>query len=215
MAIRIFIIDDHALVRSGIRLIVSGQPDMEVIGEASSGDAALPQVRSLKPGIVLCDLHMPGMSGLEITERIVRGQQDVRVIMVSVLEDGPMPRRLLEAGASGYVGKGGDAKELLEAIREVSRGRRFLAGNVARHMALAGIDGDGNPFDLLSDRELEVALMLAQGLRQGQIAERLSLSPKTVNTHKSRLFEKLAITDTVALARLMGQHGLIEETAAP
>ena len=215
MAIRIFIIDDHALVRSGIRLIVSGQPDMEVIGEASSGDAALPQVRSLKPDIVLCDLHMPGMSGLEITERIVRGQQDVRVIMVSVLEDGPMPRRLLEAGASGYVGKGGDAEELLEAIREVSRGRRFLAGNVARHMALAGIDGDGNPFDLLSDRELEVALMLAQGLRQGQIAERLSLSPKTVNTHKSRLFEKLAIADTVALARLMGQHGLIEETAAP
>ena len=215
MAIRIFIVDDHALVRSGIRLIVSGQADMEVVGEASTGEAALPQVRALKPDVVLCDLHLPGMSGLEVTERIVRGQPETRVVMVSVLEDGPMPRRLLEAGASGYVGKGGDAEELLDAIREVSRGRRFLAGNVARHMALSGIDGAGNPFDALSDRELEVALMLAQGLRQGQIAERLSLSPKTVNTHKSRLFDKLGIGDTVALARLMGQYGLVEETSVP
>ncbi|WP_036138687.1 response regulator, partial [Novilysobacter defluvii] len=90
MAIRIFIVDDHALVRSGIRLIVSGQPDMEVVGEASTGEAALPQVRALKPDVVLCDLHLPGMSGLEVTERIVRGQPDTRVVMVSVLEDGPM-----------------------------------------------------------------------------------------------------------------------------
>jgi len=214
MAIRIFIVDDHALVRTGLRMILSAQADMEVVGEASVGEAALPQIRALAPDVVLCDLHMPGMSGLEITERVVRGQPDVRVIVVSVLEDGPMPRRLLEAGASGYVGKGGDAEELLHAIREVAAGRRFLAGNVARYLALAGIDGAGNPFDALTDRELEVALMLTQGLRQGQIAERLSLSPKTVNTHKSRLFEKLGITDTVALARLMGQYGMAEPADA-
>ncbi|MCE7031412.1 response regulator transcription factor [Lysobacter sp. GX 14042] len=214
MATRIFLVDDHALVRSGMRLILSTQPDMEVVGEASSGEAALPQIRALAPDVVLCDLHMPGMSGLEITERIVRGQPGVRVVVVSVLEDGPMPRRLLEAGASGYVGKGGDAEELLHAVREVARGRRFLAGNVARYLALAGIDGGGNPFDALTDREMEVALMLTQGMRQGQIAERLSLSPKTVNTHKSRLFEKLEIADTVALARLMGQYGMAEPAGA-
>lgn len=212
--IRIFIVDDHALVRSGMRLILSGEPDMEVVGEAPNGDAALPQIRALAPDVVLCDLHMPGMSGLETTERIVRGQPQTRVIVVSVLEDGPMPRRLLEAGASGYVGKAGDAGELLEAVREVVQGRRFLAGNVARYMALSGLDGGQGRFDALTDREMEVALMLAQGLRQGQIAERLSLSPKTVNTHKSRLFEKLEIGDTVALARLMGQHGLTDPAAA-
>lgn len=214
MATRIFIVDDHALVRSGMRLILSAQADLEVVGEASSGEAALPRIRSLAPDVVLCDLHMPGMSGLEITERIVRGQPGVRVVIVSVLEDGPMPRRLLEAGASGYVGKGGDAEELLQAVRDVAQGRRFLAGNVARHLALAGIDGGDNPFDTLTDREMEVALMLSQGLRQGRIADRLSLSPKTVNTHKSRLFEKLEIADTVALARLMGQYGLAQPADA-
>ena len=212
--IRIFIVDDHALVRSGMRLILSGEPDMEVVGEAPNGDAALPQIRALAPDVVLCDLHMPGMSGLETTERIVRGQPQTRVIVVSVLEDGPMPRRLLEAGASGYVGKAGDAGELLEAVREVVQGRRFLAGNVARYMALSGLDGGQGRFDALTDREMEVALMLAQGLRQGQIAERLSLSPKTVNTHKSRLFDKLVLVDPVAVARLMGQHGLTDPAAA-
>jgi len=214
MTIRIYLVDDHALVRAGMRMILSGETDIEVIGEADSGEDALPQIRKLKPHIVLCDLHLPGVSGLEITERIVKGDYGTRVIIVSVLEDGPLPKRLIEAGASGYVGKGGDASELLRAVREVARGRRYLASAVAQKLALAGIGGGDSPFDALSPRELEVALLLVQGLRQEDIAKRLSLSAKTVNTHKSRLFEKLTIQDSIALARLASQYGLSDPAHA-
>lgn len=208
MTIRVFIVDDHALVRAGMRMILSTEVDIEVIGEAESGETALPMIRRLQPDIVLCDLHLPGISGLEVTERIVRGQTGTRVIAVTVLEDGPLPRRLLDAGASGYVGKGGDPAELLRAVREVARGKRYLASGIAQHLALSGIGGGASPFDALSPRELEVALLLVQGMRQEEIARRLSLSAKTVNTHKSRLFEKLAIHDTIHLARMVRQYGV-------
>ena len=114
----------------------------------------------------------------------------------------------------GYVGKGGDAAELLRAIREVARGKRFLASGIAQNLALAGIDGGASPFDTLSPREMEIALMLIQGLRQDAIAKRLSLSAKTVNTHKARLFEKLDINDTIALARLASRYGIMDPTRA-
>lgn len=208
MTIRVFLLDDHALVRSGLRLMLSAETDIEVIGEADSGEAALPMIRKLKPDVVLCDLHLPGISGLEVTERIVKGDYGSKVVVVSVLEDGPIPKRLIEAGASGYVGKGGDAIELLRAVREVARGKRYLANGIAQHLALAGMGGDATPFDLLSPRELEVAMLLVQGFRQEDIAKRLNLSAKTVNTHKARLFEKLGIQDSIALARLASQYGL-------
>ena len=211
MTIRVFIVDDHALVRTGMRMILSAQTDIEVLGDADSGEAALPLIRKLKPDVVLCDLHLPGVSGLEVTERIVKGDHGSKVVIVSVLEDGPLPKRLLEAGASGYVGKGGDAVELLNAVREVARGKRYLASSVAQHLALAGIGGNDSPIDELTSRELEIGLLLVQGLRQQDIARRLSLSPKTVNTHKSRLFEKLGIGDSVALARILKQHGLLDQ----
>lgn len=186
MTIRVFIVDDHALVRTGMRMILSAETDIEVLGDVESGEEALPQIRKLKPDVVLCDLHLPGVSGLEVTERIVKGDHGTRVIIVSVLEDGPMPKRLLEAGASGYVGKGGDASELLRAIRDVARGKRYLASNIAQNLALSNLDGGASPFDELSPRELEIALLLVQGFRQEEIAKRLSLSAKTVNTHKTR-----------------------------
>ncbi|MCJ0824724.1 response regulator [Luteimonas sp. 50] len=214
MTIRVFLVDDHALVRAGMRMILAGETDIEVVGEADSGEEALPQIRRLKPDVVLCDLHLPGVSGLEVTERVVRGDHGTRVIVVSVLEDGPMPKRLIEAGASGYVGKGGDSGELLRAVRDVARGKRYLASNIAQNLALSGIGGDASPFDMLSPRELEVALLLTQGLRQEDIARRLSLSAKTVNTHKTRLFEKLRIQDSIALARLAGQYGLADPAHA-
>ena len=214
MAIRVFIVDDHALVRTGMRMILSAQADIEVVGDAESGEAALPLIRKLTPDVVLCDLHLPGVSGLEVTERIVKGAYGTRVIVVSVLEDGPLPKRLLEAGASGYVGKGGDASELLRAVRDVARGKRYLSSAIAQNLALAGIDGGKTPFDILSSRETEVALLLVQGLRQEDIAKRLSLSAKTVNTHKTRLFEKLGIGDSIALARLVSQYGLADPALA-
>jgi DNA-binding NarL/FixJ family response regulator len=214
MTIRVFIVDDHALVRAGMRMILSAQTDIEVIGDVETGEVALPLIRRLKPDVVLCDLHLPGLSGLEITERVTYGGDGPRVIIVSVLEDGPMPRRLLEAGASGYVGKGGDAQELLNAIRDVSLGKRYLASSVAQHMALSNIGGNATPIDGLTPRELEVGLLMAQGIRQHDIALRLSLSPKTINTHKSRLFDKLGIGDTVALVRTLKQHGLLDPALA-
>ncbi|MCI2246127.1 MULTISPECIES: response regulator [Xanthomonas] len=212
MAIRVFLVDDHALVRTGMKLILSNQTDIEIVGEADSGETALPQIRQLKPDIVLCDLHMPGVSGLEVTERIVKGDHGTKVIIVSVLEDGPLPKRLLEAGASGYVGKAGDAQELLRAVRDVAMGKRYLGANIAQNLALANLEGGGSPFDALSPRELEVALLLTRGLRQEDIAKRLSLSAKTVNTHKARLFEKVGIQDNIALARLATQYGLLDPT---
>ncbi len=208
MTIRVFLLDDHALVRVGLRMVLSAETDIEVVGEADSGETGLPMIRKLKPDVVLCDLHLPGISGLEVTERLVRGDLGCKVVAVSVLEDGPMPKRLIEAGASGYVGKAGDAAELLRAIRDVARGKRYLANGIAQHLALSGLGGSDTPFDTLSPRELEVAMLLVQGLRQEDIARKLSLSAKTVNTHKSRLFEKLGIQDTIALARLSSQYGL-------
>jgi DNA-binding NarL/FixJ family response regulator len=201
--IRVFLLDDHALVRTGYRLILEREADFQVVGEAGSGEEGLPAIRKLKPHVVVCDLHLPGISGLDITERIVRGEYGTRVLIVSVQEDGPMPRRLIEAGASGYLGKGCDAHELLRALREV-----------ARRMALSRLGAEDSPFDLLSPRELEVARMLCQGMRMEEIGRRLSLSGKTVATHKYRLYEKLGIRDTVALARMAGQHGVSDPVYA-
>jgi len=206
--IKVFLLDDHGLMRAGYRMMLEPHVDIEVVGEASSGEEALPAIRRIKPDVVLCDLHMPGVSGLDITERLVKGNSPARVIIVSVQVDGPMPRRLLDAGAFGYLGKCCEAAELLKAIREVARGRRYLGADIAQSLALG--EGSGSPFDLLSRREMEVSLLFCQGLRAEDIARRLSLSGKTVATHKYRLMEKLGIKDTVALARMAAQHGITE-----
>lgn len=206
--IRVFLLDDHALVRTGYRLILQQEVDMEIVGEAASGEEGLPLIKKLKPDVVICDLHLPGVSGLEITERLVKGQVGSRVVIVSVQEDGPMPARLMEAGASGYLGKACDAKELLKAVREASRGKRYLAAELAQKLALGG--SAESPFSSLSPRELEVSMLFCQGMRAEDIARKLSLSGKTVATHKYRLMDKLGIKDTVALARLAAQHGITE-----
>lgn len=203
--IRVFLLDDHALVRTGYRLIFEPQLDIEVVGESGSGEEGIPLIRKLKPDVVICDLHLPGISGLDITERLVKGDH-AKVVIVSVHEDGPMPKRLLDAGASGYLGKGCEAEELLRAVREAARGRRYLGGSIAQRIALDS--GRRSPFDQLSPRELEISMLFCQGLRAEDIARRLSLSGKTVATHKYRLFEKLGIKDTIALSRMAMQHGI-------
>jgi two-component system, NarL family, invasion response regulator UvrY len=213
--IRIVLVDDHELVRTGFRLILEQQADIEVVGEASDGEQGLALLRTLKPDIALVDVHMPGVSGIEVTERVRTLKLKTRVVIVTMVSEAPFPRRLLEAGASGYITKSCPAPELLKAVRQVADGRRYLAPGVAEAMALDAIDGSGqSPFEELSSRELEVALMLARGEPMPLIADRLNLSSKTVATYKYRLFEKLRIDNAVTLAHLAGLHGLLDAQGA-
>lgn len=211
--IRIVMMDDHVLVRAGLRMILEKQPDMEVVGEADDGESGLQLIRKLKPDIALVDLHMPNVNGIEVTERTRRGKLSTRIVILTMAGDAPFPRRLLEAGASGYLTKGCPAEELIRAIRQIADGRRYLSADVAQQLALDSALGNGgdSPFDGLSTRELEVAMMLAQGLAAKQIGDRLKLSEKTVATYKYRLFEKLAIDNVVTLAHLATAHGLMDK----
>ena len=214
MGIGVFVLDDHVMVRDGMCMLLEAQPGMDVVGQAESGEDALPMLRRLRPDVLLCDVHLPGISGLEVTERVVRGGYGTRVIVVSASQEGPLPRRALEAGASAYVGKAHDASELVRAVQDAARGKRYLASGIAQRMALEGLAGGDTPFDSLSPRELEVALLITQGLRQEDIARRLSLSAKTINTHKSRLFEKLGVRDPIALARMASRYGMADPARA-
>lgn len=208
MAISVVILDDHAVVRTGFRMILSQHVDIEVIGEAETGEQALDLVRQLKPTVLLCDLQLPGISGLEVTERVVKGQYGTKVVVLSVLDDGPLPKRLMDCGAKAYVGKAGPADEVVAAVREAARGRRYLSPAIAQRLALLSVMGADSPFDALSSRELEVAMLLVQGKRPEEIAKHLSVSPKTISTHKSNIFHKLDVADNIALARIAGQYGL-------
>lgn len=208
--IRIVLVDDHGLMRAGARMLIEAEHDMQVIGEAGSGDEALPMLRKLKPDVVLCDFHMPGLSGLEVTERLARSLPEIRLLMVSVLNEGPIPRRVLAAGAQGYLDKGAPGSELITAIREVAAGRRYIGVAIAQQMALEGLNGTPSAVQALTPRELEVALLLVQGRKMTEIGERLSLSAKTVATHKYRVFDKLGVRDVVSLVKIARQHGLVD-----
>jgi len=211
--IRIVLVDDHTLVRTGLRLILEQQPDMEIAGEADDGERGLTLIKRVQPDIALVDVHMPRFSGVEVTERVRRAKLKTRVVILTMAGDAPFPRRLLDAGASGYLTKGCPADELLKAVRQVADGRRYIGSDIAQQMALESMHDTASPFTELSARELEVAMMLAQGRTAQVIAGRLKLSAKTVATYKYRLFEKLGIDNVVALAHLAHRHGLTEAGA--
>jgi two-component system invasion response regulator UvrY len=208
--IRIVLVDDHTLVRTGLRMILEKQPDIDIVGEADDGERGLLLIKRLQPDIALVDVHMPGISGVEVTERVRRAKLATRVVILTMAGEAPFPRRLLDAGASGYLTKGCPADELLKAVRQVADGRRYLGSDIAQQLALESMEGGASPFAELSARELEVAMMLAQGHTAQVIAGRLNLSAKTVATYKYRLFEKLDIDNVIALAHLANTHGLTE-----
>lgn len=208
--ISVVLVDDHELVRTGFQMIVQQQPDMRILGEAGSAEEGLKLIRRTKPDVALVDVHMPGMSGVELTERMVRAKLRTQIVILTVVEDARFPKRLLDAGALGYLTKGCSSEELLTAIRQVSLGRRYLAPAVAQQLALATLDGEESPFDALSSRELEVAMMLVRGKQLTAIAEQLNLSPKTVSTYKQRLLDKLQVEHVIGLAHLMTVHGLLD-----
>jgi two-component system invasion response regulator UvrY len=210
--IKVLLVDDHELVRTGIRRILEDAGDMDVVGEAADGDAALKIARNLAPDVVLMDLNMPGMGGIEATRRMVRLLPEVKVIALSVLDDDPFPARLNEAGAAGYLTKGCPAKEMIEAVRTVSRGFPYVASNVARKHMLSDWSGVAStPFTELSSRETQVVMMILDGRRTLEISNSLSLSPKTVSTYRQRIYEKLRVKTDVELTRLAYRHGLIKE----
>ncbi|MGA0585576.1 response regulator [Dyella sp. KRB-257] len=208
--INIVLVDDHELVRTGFRMILQQQPDIRIRGEVGTAEEGLRLIRTLAPDIALVDVHMPGMSGIELTERVVRSKLHTRIVIVTVVDDARFPKRLLDAGALGYLTKGCSAEELLAAVRQVAIGRRYLAPAVAQQLALATLDGTESPFDALSSRELEVAMMLVRGKPLTLIGEQLNLSPKTVSTYKQRLMEKLNVDHVISLSHLMATHGLID-----
>jgi two-component system invasion response regulator UvrY len=212
--IKVVLVDDHALVRTGFRMILLQQPGIEVVGEAADGEEGLALIRRVKPDVALVDVHMPKLSGIELTDRVRKHKLTTRIVILTVVNEAPFPKRLIEAGASGYLTKGCAAEELVRAVRQVADGRRYLAPDIAELLALGAIDGHADsPFNALSTRELDVALMLAQGEDMQGIAAKLKLSAKTVATYKYRLFDKLGIDNPVALAHLVHLHGLLDDRA--
>lgn len=185
---------------------------VHVVGQAESGEEAIKKARELKPDVVLMDVKMPGIGGLEATRRLLRNQEDIKVIAVTICEEDPFPTRLLQAGAAGYLTKGAALEEMIRAIRMVFAGQRYISPQIAQQLALKSFQPKVNssPFDLLSEREIQIALMIANCQKVQTISDKLCLSPKTVNTYRYRIYEKLAITSDVELALLAVRHGMVD-----
>ena len=209
--IRVLLVDDHKIVRTGIRKILEGANDIAVVGEADTGEQAIDLVRLHKPDLVMMDKHMPGIGGVEAMRRVL-ASFDVKVICLTMDGAGPMTKRILEMGVMGYLTKSCDASEMIEAVRRVVAGERFLGAEIARQMAEASISGDhnGSPFDQLSERELQVCNLIAQGYAGRDISNMLHLSPKTVSTYRTRIFQKANVDNVADLIRLAMQYGLID-----
>ena len=208
--IRLMIVDDHELIRVGLRQILADYPNIEIVGEAGSGESAIRLNREVWPDVVLLDICMPGLSGLETTARLKKARPTLAVIILSIHESAPYPKRLMEAGAAGYLSKGCPVTEMVQAINTVARGGRHIGSTVAQTMALGLLPGNGaTPFDELSTREMEVMLMLADGHRLADIANTMHLSPKTVATYKYRIFDKLDTRNDVSMTRMAMRYGIV------
>ncbi|CAK9884638.1 MAG: Response regulator UvrY [Candidatus Erwinia impunctatus] len=208
--ISVLLVDDHGLVRAGIRRILEDVKGFQISGEANCGEDAVKWCRNHSVDIVLMDMNMPGIGGLEATRRIVRYSPDIKVIMLTIHTENPLPARVMQAGASGYLSKGAAPEEVISAIRAVNSGQRYIASDIAQQMALSQItpqNGD-SPFDSLSERELQIMLMITKGQKVSEISETLNLSPKTVNSYRYRMFGKLNVSGDVELTHLAIRHGL-------
>ena len=208
--IKIIIADDHGVVAEGLKHVVEAQADMEVVALAVDGREAVRQARDLRPDVVLMDLSMPELNGADATRAILERDPKCRVIVLSMYSEREYVRRALKAGAAGYVVKRSAAKEVVDAIRAVHAGQRYLSPRVA-DVVLDDYTGEerDDPLARLSAREREVLQLLAEGHTGAQIAQRLSLSQKTVETYRARLVEKLGIRDVAGLVRFAIQRGIV------
>ena len=214
--ISVLVVDDHELVRSGITRMLADNPDIDVVGQASSGEDAIEFVRKKRPDIVLMDIRMPGIGGLEATRRILRIDDSIRVIVVTACADDPYPTRVMQSGASAYITKGADIQEMVRAIRQAHSGQRYISPEIAQKMALKQVSGDKDAnselslFERLSEREMQIAMMVVDCQKVQDISDKLCLSPKTVNSYRYRIFEKLEISSDVELALMAVRLGLLD-----
>lgn len=208
---KVLVVDDHELVRTGICRMLADTPEIEIIGEADCGEAALDLARKFQPDVVLLDVSMPGIGGAETTRRLLQMIPTVKVLAVSGMAEEPYPSLLLKAGAQGYITKGAPLEEMVRAIRKVVLGGKYFSADIAEQLAASYLaDNRNSPFDLLSEREMQVALMVVNCVSAQEIADRLFVSVKTVNTYRYRLFEKLNIDSDVKLTHLAIRHGIIK-----
>ena len=208
--IRILIADDHELFRKGLARVLADEESFEVVGDAENGERAVELCRDAKPHVVLMDLSMPGIGGLEATRRIIRLDGDIRVVVLTARREEPYPSQALKAGASGYVTKTSGIPELVAGVRRAAGGQRFVSADVAQQLALRSFEETVPcPFDLLSSREMQITLMVVNCQRVQDISAHLHLSPKTVNSYRYRIFEKLNVSSDVELALLAVRHGMV------
>ncbi|HVS27749.1 MAG TPA: response regulator transcription factor [Burkholderiales bacterium] len=208
--IQVMLVDDHAVVRMGFRLLLEGAPDMKVVAEAENGEDACRLYQDTKPDVVVMDISMPGIGGLEAVNRIIARNPQARILVLSAHEDIIHPKRVLKAGALGYLSKRSAAEALIQAIRQVAQGKTFLESRIAQQMAMQQLSGDKTPVDVLSAREFEVFMLLAQGKAVVEIAATLHLSPRTVGTHLYNIKQKLNASNSAEIALIAMRAGLIE-----
>lgn len=207
--IKVLLVDDHELVRCGIEYLINSDPDIEVIAVAGTGEEAVVLTKKLEPDVILMDLNMPGIGGSEAIKQILRNKPLAKVVALSVYDDGPIPHQAIKSGAKGYINKGCAADEMIKAIIQVYQGKNYLSAEVASNLAFSSQSPEQNIFNQLSSRELQIAIKIVDGHKISDIANALAISPKTVNTHRYRLHEKLGIGNDIELVRLAVDQGLI------
>jgi two-component system invasion response regulator UvrY len=208
--IRVMLVDDHAVVRMGFRLLLQGTSDIAVVAEASSGEEAVRTYPEVRPDVLVMDISMPGIGGLEAIGRILAREPAARILVLSAHEDVMHARRVLKAGAAGYLTKRSAAEELIQAIRQVDQGKTFLEPSIAQQIAMQQLSGQKSPVDMLSEKEFKVFLALARGQSVQEIADVMSLSPRTIGTHLYNIKQKLGAANSAELAIIAIRAGLIE-----
>jgi len=214
--IRVLVVDDHKLVRIGTSRLLADVDGIQIVGQAATGEEAIDMVKDLKPDVVLMDIQMPGIGGMEATKRCLRVDPELKVIAVTVHEEDPYPTQLMGVGAAGYLTKGADVDEMVRSIKKVMAGQRYISSDIAQQLALKPFSsGEVSPFEQLSEREMQIMLLVIEGSRVLDISENLALSPKTVNSYRYRIFEKLNVPNDVCLTKLALKHKIIKtETIA-
>jgi len=214
LKISVLVADDHAIIREGLRVMLGSQPDMEVVGTASNGYEAIQFVDQNEPDVVVIDISMPELNGIEAISRMLPYHPNIKIIVLSIHETKPYVYRTLKAGAKGYLIKETAGLEVVDAVRAVQRGERYLSQRIADLLTEISFrqletSMEVNPLDALSPREREILQLVAEGRTSQEIGERLSISSKTVDTYRSRLMHKIGVEDMAGLVKFAIQHGVI------